>query len=219
MKLFSSIFLLAFFLFHISTFSQSKQELLVQVEKQTKSIDSLKLVIENFENVVENRDRSIRFLNEDIIKLQKEKDELSKIIKQKNSELVLLRNQNKSGVAGKLTMNNTRSTWTVPAGKHWVINQFIADYITDLQKDSLGNMVGKEIHIFLKSINTVTLTDAANNIYGPQVFCSSNPNHTIQFPLILTENTSFSIVVFKGNYGAFELYDGNVICTYYEKEN
>lgn len=199
--------------------AQTKPELQAQIERQTKTIDSLKAITANQENIIENRDRSIRFLNEDITKLKTEKEELNGKIRQKNGELIQLRNQNKSGVAKKIILNNTRATLTVPEGKYWVINQFIADYITDLQRDSLGNMTGKEIHIFLKSINNITLTDPSKNLYGPQVYCSSTPNHTITFPLIFTEKTIFTIALYKGNYNALEPYDGNVVCTYYEKEN
>ncbi|MBL7899538.1 MAG: hypothetical protein JNJ99_13450, partial [Crocinitomicaceae bacterium] len=104
--------------------AQTKTEMQAQIDKQIKSIDSLKLIIANQENIIENRDRSIKFLQEDVAEAEKEKEALNGKIRQKNSELVSLRNQNKSGVAKKVTMNNTRASWTVPAGKHWVINQF-----------------------------------------------------------------------------------------------
>lgn len=201
------------------SFSQSKTELTEQITRQQKTIDSLKSVVENYENIVENRDRSIWILKEDIAKADKEKEELNTKIRQKNAELIKLRNQNKSGVASKITMNNTRAVWTVPAGKHWIINQFIGDYITDLQKDSLGVTTGKEIHVFLKSINDVVLTDIEKNLYGPQLYSSITPHHTIRFPLVLTENTKFSIAVYKGSIGSLELYSGNIVCTYYEKLN
>lgn len=198
---------------------QTKTEMQAQIDKQIKSIDSLKLIITNQENIIENRDRSIKFLQEDVAEAEKEKEVLNGKIRQKNSELVSLRNQNKSGVAKKVTMNNTRASWTVPAGKHWVINQFIGDYITDLVKDSLGIFHGKEIHVFLKTINGTTLTDLSKNQLGPQIYSSIASNHTIQFPIVMTENTAFSIVVCKGALNALELCDGNVVCTYFEKDN
>lgn len=201
------------------TIAQTKTEMQAQIDKQIKSIDSLKLIIANQENIIENRDRSIKFLQEDVAEAEKEKEVLNGKIRQKNSELVSLRNQNKSGVAKKVTMNNTRASWTVPAGKHWVINQFIGDYITDLVKDSLGIFHGKEIHVFLKTINGTTLTDLSKNQLGPQIYSSIASNHTIQFPVVMTENTSFSIVVCKGALNALELCDGNVVCTYFEKDN
>lgn len=203
----------------LSVTAQTKAEMQVIIDKKTKSLDSLKAIADNLENIVENRDRSIMILKEDIAKGQTEIETLNGKIRQKNSELVMLRNYNKSGVAKKVTMNNTRASWTIPAGKHWVINQFIGDYIVDLAKDSLGNMVGKELHVFLKSINNVTLTDIAKNQYGPQVYSSMASNHTIQFPLVLTENTTFSIVVYKGKLGALELCDAGIVCTYFEKDN
>lgn len=214
-KLFVVLFLFSGFGMH----AQTKTEMQIQIDKQIKSIDSLKAIVTNQENIIENRDRSITILKEDIAKGVTEVETLNGKIRQKNSELVMLRNYNKSGVAKKVTMNNTRATWTVPAGKHWVINQFISDYITDLTKDSLGNMVGKEVHVFLKSINSTTLTDISKNQYGPQIYSSIASNHTIQFPLVLTQNTSFSIVVYKGSLGALELCASDVVCTYFEKDN
>jgi hypothetical protein len=219
MKIYRSLFFVILVITSTYASAQTKAEMLAQIERQTKTIDSLKAITANQENIIENRDRSIKFLNEDVTKLGAEKEELNAKIRQKNGELITLRNYNKLGVAGKVTMNNTRATWTVPAGKHWIINQVMADYITDLHRDSLGNMVGKEVHVFLKSVNNVTLTDATKNQLGPQLYSSSSPNHTIQFPLLLTENTTFTIVIFKGSYNALEPYDGSVVCTYFEKDN
>lgn len=219
MKLYRSFLMLILIITSTLATAQTKAEMLAQIERQTKTIDSLKAITANQENIIESRDRSIKFLNEDIAKLGVEKEELNGKIRQKNGELITLRNNNKLGTAVKVTMNNTRATWTVPAGKHWIINQVMADYITDLHRDSLGNMVGKEVHVFLKSVNNVTLTDASKNQLGPQLYSSSSPNHTIQFPLLLTENTTFTIVIFKGSYNALEPYDGSVVCTYFEKDN
>ncbi|MBK6526333.1 MAG: hypothetical protein IPO32_12255 [Crocinitomicaceae bacterium] len=219
MKIYRSFLIVILMITSTLVTAQTKAEMLAQIERQTKTIDSLKAITANQENIIESRDRSIKFLNEDITKLGVEKEELNAKIRQKNGELITLRNNNKLGTAVKVTMNNTRATWTVPAGKHWIVNQVMADYITDLHRDSLGNMVGKEVHVFLKSVNNVILTDATKNQLGPQLYSSSSPNHTIQFPLLLTENTTFTIVIFKGSYNALEPYDGNVVCTYFEKEN
>ncbi|MBI3134549.1 MAG: hypothetical protein HYZ14_07700 [Bacteroidetes bacterium] len=213
------ILILAFAFLGGVSFAQTKTEMQMQIDRQTKSIDSLKAIVDNQANIIENRDRSIMILKEDIAKGVTEVETLNGKIRQKNSELVMLRNYNKSGTAKKITMNNTRASWTIPAGKHWVINQFIGDYMVDLAKDSLGNMVGKEIHVFLKSINNVTLTDISKNQYGPQVYSSIASNHTMQFPLVMTENTTFSIVVYKGRLGSLELCDAGIVCTYFEKDN
>lgn len=214
----TSLILLCLFLSCYSS-AQTKGEMQLQIDRQQLAIDSLKLVIANQENIIENRDRSIQILKEDVAKGQTEIETLNGKIKQKNTELVNLRNNNKSGIAKKITMNNTRASWTVPAGKHWIINQFIADYLVDVVKDSLGIVSGKEVHVFLKSLNNTTLTDLTKNQLGPQLYSSVTSNHTIQFPLILTENTSFSIVVCKGKIGSLELCDAGVVCTYFEKDN
>ena len=200
--------------------AQTKTEMQAQIDKQTRTIDSLKAVIANDQNIIENRDRSLMILKEDIAKGATEIENLNGKIRQKNSELVTLRNYNKSGVAKKVTMSNARASWTVPAGKHWLVNQFIGDYMVDLAKDSLtGNLVGKEVHVFLKSINGTVLTDISKNMYGPQVYSSIASNHSIQFPLVLTQNTIFAIEVYKGKLGALELCDAAIVCTYFEKDN
>jgi len=217
MKKFVNILLLS--MLTLAANAQTKTEMQVQIDKQIKSIDSLKAIVDNQANIIENRDRSIMILKEDIAKGVTEAETLNGKIRQKNSELVMLRNYNKSGVAKKVTMNNTRASWTVPAGKHWVINQFIGDYLVDLAKDSTGIFVGKEIHVFLKSINSTTLTDISKNQYGPQIYSSVASNHTIQFPLVLTQNTTFSIVICKGVLGTLELCDKDIVCTYFEKDN
>lgn len=208
-----------FFLTLTSVFSQSKTELVAQIEAQQKSIDSLKKVIANFDNIVENRDRSISYLKMDIEDLNKEKTELNTKIRAKNAELVQLRKHALTGTPKLMTLNNTRANLTIPAGKHWVINQFIADYVSDVEKDSAGNFVGTEIHVFIKTLNDETLTDISAKKLGPQVYSSVANNHSIQFPLVLTEGTKFSIIVLKGKIGALTEHPGNVICSYIEKDN
>ena len=207
------------FLTLTTVFSQSKTELVAQIEAQQKSIDSLKKVIANFDNIVENRDRSISFLKMDIEELNKEKTELNTKIRAKNAELVQLRKHALTGTPKLITLNNTRANLTIPVGKHWVINQFIADYVSEVEKDSLGNFVGTEIHVFIRTLNDATLTDVSANKFGPQLYSSIASNHSIQFPLVLTEGTKFSIVVFKGKIGALTEHPGNVVCSYIEKDN
>lgn len=212
---FISVILLAF---TNECFAQSKTEMQAQIDQLKKSLDSCKMVIANLENIIETRDRSIRFLNEDVAKVEKEKEELNAKIRQKNGELITLRSQNKLGEAKKITLSNTRATLTVPAGKYWSINQFICDFATDFAKDSLGVTTYKNVHVFLKSMNGTVLTDLTQKMLGPQIYSSSNPEHCIQFPILLTENTTFSIIITKGNYQALEPYDGIAICTYFEKD-
>jgi len=217
-RIFNSQLVLAFLFFSSLSFSQTKTELQLQIDKQKKSIDSLHLVIANLDNTIENRDRTVKFCYDEKVELNKTIDDLNLKIRGKNAELITLRQQASTGIAKKVTMNNTRSLWTVPEGKHWIVNQFMSDYIADLAADSLGVFHGSEIFVFLKTINGTTLTDVAQGQYGPLVYSSITPYQTIQFPLIFTAKTSFSIVVYKGKIGRLMEFAGDVVCTYLEKE-
>lgn len=217
-RVYNSLFCFLLLVFSSTSFSQTKTELQMQIDKQKKSIDSLHLIIANLDNTIENRDRTVKFCYDEKVELNKTIDDLNLKIRGKNAELITLRKQAHIGEAKKVTMNNTRSMWTVPEGKHWVINQFMSDYITDVAADSMGVFHGSEIFVFLKTINGTTLTDAAQGQYGPLVYSSMTPYQTIQFPIIFTAKTSFSIVVYKGKVGALIEYAGEVVCTYFEHE-
>lgn len=219
MKIAKHLLIFSFILSGISGFSQTKKELMDQVESQKKSLDSMKAVIDNLDNIVETRDRTIKFLREEKEELNTDKEELYTKIRQKNTELSNLRKQAATGAASLKLMNNKRPILKVPTGKYWIINQFIADYVTDLAVDSTGNMVGEEVHVFIKSLNGAVLTDPAKNMYGPQVYSSIQSNHTIQFPLVLTENTSFAIIVMQGNIGSMVESPGNVYISLTAKDN
>jgi hypothetical protein len=197
-------------------YGQSKQELL---EAKQKSIDSLKAIILNDANIIENRDRSIKFLNEDKTKLIQEKTDLEKMVWAKEQELQRLKKFVSTGTGKMMTFNNTRSGLKIPAGKHWVIHQVMADYAAALSLDSLGNFVPEEIHVFLKSINGTVLQDTAAGVFGPQLYSSVDSENSMSFPLILTENTSFTLEIMSGPVGRMKLYPGNVIISFSEKDN
>ena len=200
------------------SFSQTKKELQDDLDRKNAMIDSLNKVLANQENIIENRDRTIRFLREDKTKLESEKTELRAIAQEKDQELAKIQRQTSTGDARMLTMNNNRSTFKVPEGKYWVINQFITDYITNITTDSTGATSGEEIHIFLKAINGDVLTDLSAKKHGPQLYSSVKPENSMRFPLILTENTSFSIIILKGSIGNLTEYSGNAYCTFTERD-
>ncbi len=219
MKAFKIILVLGIALANSFTFAQTKKELLNQVEAQNKTIDSLNAVIENLDNIVETRDRTIKFLREDKTNLNTTIESLNQKIDAKNSEIFRLSKQAATGVGKMKLVNNKRPILKVPEGKYWVINQFIADYITDVSKDSLGIYSGEEVHVFVKSINDDILTKPSEGVFGPQVYSSINSNHTIPFPMILTENTKLTLIVMKGSFGSMTEYPGNVYCSLTEKDN
>ena len=218
MKISKSILIVAVVLLNSSGFTQTKKELIDQVASQKVTIDSLKKVVANFENIVENRDRSINILKADTKEWREEKGNYVLKIREMDGKVADMRKQTKIGKSKMITLSNSRPTLKVPEGKYWVLNQFITDYMTDLVADSTGNMVGEEIHIFLRKINNDVLTDTSKNQFGPQVYSSVNSGSSMQFPITLTAGTSFSIVVMKGKMGALSEYAGKVHCTYVEKD-
>ena len=196
--------------------AQSKQE---QLDAKQKSIDSLQAIVMNDANIIENRDRSVKFLNEDKTKLQDEKTELEKRIWQKDQEISTLKKFNATGTGKMITLNNARSTLKVPVGKHWVIHHVMADYAASFSTDSLGNFVPEEIHVFLKSINSTILQDTSAGVFGPQLYSSVNSENSMSFPLVLTENTLFTVEVMRGRIGLMRLFPGNIVISITEKDN
>lgn len=198
------------------TFGQTKKEMLDKIAQLEKSLDSLKKVSDNFENIVENRDRTLGFCNDDKKKLSEEKLELAKLIKAKDDQIFNLERQARMGVTKLMAAGNSRSVFTVPEGKHWIINQVITDYAAALTKDSLGNTVCEEIHVFLKAIDDVVMTDVASGKLGPQLYSSTTPEHCLNLPLIFTSKTKFSIVIMKGPLDALQVYDGKISISFTE---
>ncbi|MBD3636981.1 MAG: hypothetical protein HUJ25_06510 [Crocinitomicaceae bacterium] len=200
------------------SFSQSKKELMEQVDKKNATIDSLHKVIANMENIIENRDRSNKILTEDVdeltVKLQEETD----LRREKHAIIQKLRNRAATGVPKIMYMSNTKNVLKVPKGKYWTINQFMSDYTSKITIDSTGTPIAEEVHVFIKELDGTVLTNPAQKLYGPKVFSSLHPEQVIRFPLIFTEGVQFKIAVYKGEIGALEAYDGKVYCTYTEKD-
>lgn len=201
------------------TFSQTKKELEDQLLAKQKSLDSLNAVLENMENIVENRDRSIKILRKEHEDLKEDIFKWDAKVKEKDAELIKMRKQISSGEAKMMTLNNSRATLKVAEGKYWTINQFMADYTSGISTDTSGNVMTEEIHVFVKSINGDILTDPDQQLYGPKLFSSLHPEHALTFPILLTSNTKFTIVVYKGTIGNLTLFEGNVYCSFTEKEN
>lgn len=200
-------------------FGQSKTELIAKVAQQEKTIDSLKKVVANFDNIVENRDRSIKILEEDRATLSKEKFAAEKITREKEIVIRDLKSQSATGEAKIITLSNARSTIKVKEGKFWIINQLMTDYSASISTDSSGNKIIEEVHVFIQAINDDILTDPSKKMYGPQLYSSLHPEQTMRFPIIITENVKFSIAVYKGKLGALTPYEANVYLSLTEKDN
>lgn len=202
----------------ILSFSQTKKELIDKVARQKTTIDSLNKVIDNMENIIENRDRSVKLMQGHRDEISEQKDLMEKKVRQKNTELVRMRKQFASGTYKIMTLSNNRSTLKVKDGKYWTINQFMADYTSGITTDTTGKVITEEVHVFLKSIDDNVLTDTSKNMYGPKLYSSLHPEHTIQFPIVFTENIRFSIIVLKGEMGSLLPYAGDVQCSFSEKD-
>jgi septal ring factor EnvC (AmiA/AmiB activator) len=100
------------------SFAQSKKDLEVKISKQQKTIDSLNAVIANMENIIENRDRSIKIYAADEEKYVKSLSDFNIALDNCRNQKATLQSQNAYGVAKIMPMNNSRSTLKVKAGPY-----------------------------------------------------------------------------------------------------
>ncbi len=205
-------------LFGQKSLGQTKQELLIQLEAKQKSIDSLKWIADNSENVIENRDRTIQMFSEGKVKLEGEKSELIKLLLQRDAEIARLKKQTQTGTSKTITLNNTRSGWKVPAGKYWIIHHVMTDYTAGVYLDSAKHLVVEGVHVFLKELNGVGIHDTTTGNLGPKIYCSLHPEETMKLPIVLTENNSLAISVMRDQLGKLVLHSGNVVFSITEKE-
>ena len=212
------LFLVSIFMLTLTGgLAQSKRDLEEKVARQEKTIDSLNKVIANMENIIENRDRSIKIMRQDFEKYKEETREANEALARERNTTARLRAQQSTGKAKIMTLNNSRSTLKVKEGHVWRINQFMTDYTSSVETDSLGNPIIKEVHVFLKKLNDDELTNISQGMYGPKLFSSLHPEQMIQFPIILPEKTSFTIQVMTGDIGNLTAYQGDVYCSFTEK--
>ena len=210
--------LIAFLIIPFSLYSQTKKELIDQVAKQKVTIDSLQKVVANFDNIVENRDRSIDILQEDRTTLGTEILDFQALVRAQRVDIAKLKKQAETGTAKVIQLDNKLARLKIKEGKTWTINQIICDYTTGVTIDSLGQPIIEEIHIFFKSINGEMLTDIAQNKFGPQLYSSLHPEHSLRFPITFSAGESFGIQIFKGPLNNLQPHNAKVICSYTEKD-
>ena len=208
LALFSAVLFLS-----ATVFSQTKKELIDQNVQLRSSLDSLKKIADNQENIIESRDRTAKFHVDDITKLKAEKADLQAELKSKNRELKSLSEKLKFGNAKILTLTNRRAAIVVPEGRVWTLNSFIGDYFSGSHTDSSGNLIGTEIHIFIKAINGQVLTNVEAGKFGPQLFSSLHPNQSLRLPIVLGAKTAISIQIFEGELGNLKPYEGEIYCS------
>ena len=115
--------------------------------------------------------------------------------------------------------NNFSSTFEVPKGKTWLIEQVFSSFAAEIQTNENGQSTIVPIRIFIKTFNGDIKTDWEGDRFGPQVFQSNNSNSTIPYPLSLPEGTKISFVIIQGDPGKCKAFDGSAYISYYEISN
>ena len=119
-----------------------------------------------------------------------------------------------NGKAQLIEFTNATANFTVPEGKTWYIYSIFSDYLTGgtIQYNEHTNEKeldgASEIRIFLKDLNGKEKTIFTKNIYGPQLFRSSDATTVIPYPFILPEKTTFNLLILKGDLGSPQMYGG-----------
>jgi hypothetical protein len=208
------VFILTLLLIPLAGFSQTKKELADKVNRLEKTIDSLQGIVDNQENIIENRDRTVLLTKQHRAEMMEDRDKALYKFSVIEKKLAKLERETKMGSATMVTLANNRNIIKVKEGKTYTLNQIISDYSAGIVTDSLGNEQIEEIHIFVRAINGEVLTDVDKGLYGPQVYSSTHPEHAISFPIVLTEGTSFSVILMKGSMDKLTPYNGRVYCSY-----
>ena len=124
-----------------------------------------------------------------------------------------------------IEFTNLNSSFTVPEGKYWMIYSVFSDLSTEgnikyneySKVNELENQ--KTIRVFLKEMNGVEKTNYSKNIYGPQLFRSTDNSKIIIYPILLPEKTSFKLSVLKGDPGNLSEYNGTAYISFIEVDN
>jgi hypothetical protein len=129
------------------------------------------------------------------------------------------------GKAQLIEFTNATAKFTVPEGKTWMIYSIFSDYVTGGQV-KLNDYTKKnelveedDIRIFIKDLNGVQKTDYLKNIYGTQLYRSSNASTVIPYPIIFPEKTTMTLIVLKGDLGSLKEYDGKAYISLIEIDN
>jgi hypothetical protein len=129
------------------------------------------------------------------------------------------------GNAQLIEFSNDNAKFKVPEGKTWIIYSVFSDYLADgklklneyTKKNELADAL--EIRIFIKELNGIEKTNYLKNIYGTQLFRSTNTTTAIQYPIILPENTSFNLIILKGEMGNLITHSGTAYISLLEVNN
>jgi len=76
-----------------------------------------------------------------------------------------------------------------------------------------------DIRILIKSLNGIEKTNIAKNIFGTQLYRSTDDSRVIPFPIILPEKTTLSLVIFQGDPGNLKEFNGTAYISLMEIDN
>ncbi len=122
------------------------------------------------------------------------------------------------GKAQLIEFTNATPNFIVPEGKTWVVYSIFSDYASFITNATDGNNYN-EIKIFIKNINGVEKTNSVKNLYGTQVYRSSNTSTAFPYPIIFPEKTSLSFIIMQGELEKIKEYSGKAYISFVEVEN
>src|SRR5690606_8442392 len=115
--------------------------------------------------------------------------------------------------------NNFSAEFEVPSGKTWMISSIFSNAIGEVTTNTDGTVSTLPVRIFIKAFNGDIKTDYEGDRYGPQVFQSDNTAATVSYPIMLPENTKFSLIIVVGHPGSFKMFNGTAYISYMEITN
>lgn len=124
-----------------------------------------------------------------------------------------------------IEFTNDSANFNIPEGKAWIIYNVFSDYIVDgvvkfndyAKKNFLDEPL--DVRIFVKDLNGIEKTNYLNNIYGTQLYRSTNASTVIPYPIMFPEKTTFSLIILKGDIGTLQLHNGKAYISLIEIDN
>lgn len=130
-----------------------------------------------------------------------------------------------NGKVKLIEFTNDSANFNIPEGKAWIIYSVFSDYIVDgvvkfddYEKKSFLDK-SLDVRIFVKDLNGLEKTNYLNNIYGTQLYRSTNASSVIPYPIMFPEKTTFNLIILKGDTGNLQLHNGKAYISLIEIDN
>lgn len=130
-----------------------------------------------------------------------------------------------NGKVKLIEFTNESANFEIPEGKSWIIYNIFSDYLVDgelkYNEYKKANLLENslDVRVFIKDLNGVEKTNYLKNIYGTQLYRSTNASTVIPYPIIFPEKTLFSLIILKGDIGSLQLHNGKGYISLIEIEN